>query len=788
MMSDDYIPLNGQLIDAGDLLVPKARELAMALQSGALNWVRPVECRRLDVSDENVLSELRGAEVVVFDVEAEVPQRRVNDIRPVERVAVVFWPEDNIYPETLALRGNFPRVPHTNLRTFETPRSLCLYDEPYSEIKLRWTAPALVERIRGWLAKTATGTLHAEDQLLEPLLFSSPMRIILPSDFFSAGDLSAPEKLSITRVNSGRDGFCLIAVRPDAEEQVADDNASREFVATTIVGAPQTHGIIRRQPASLFELHQFLESAGVDLLSTLRERVRTWQTDKSVMNATLVVILVLPKTRVEGTAAEDSDVWAFMCMSIIPEGGSEDLARTGRQDVRFAKVTEVGEQIGLWENHKGAMGALLSVDTEKRGERVEVALLNPTAALSRESAARFNGLGRRDGRRIAAVGAGALGSQVFLNHMRAAYGEWEIIDKDLMLPHNQARHGLYGLVTGHSKAEPLAFYANHTIDGPPIAKGIVADVLNPGEMGEQLRGSFTRAEIIFDFSASVAVARHLAHKVDSPARRASLFINPQGTDLVMLVEDAGRKTPLDALEMHYYRLLTEEAALEEHLRREEGGRIRYAYSCRDVSSTISQEHVALHAAIGSRALRLALDSEDATIAVWQAGEDGSVRVLRASPSPAIVERKGDWTIRADERLLEKARGIRSDKLPNETGGVLIGTFDTQHKIVYVVDVLPAPPDSREQPTGFIRGFHGLTESVERIEKITAGQLTYVGEWHSHPRGHGAVPSDDYDRKLFEWLRAKMAADGLPPLMLIVGDRARHGWYLETMPGKGRGAR
>lgn len=784
-MSDSNVSLNGRVVEVGELRVPKARELARALHSGALNWVRPVECRRLDAGDENVLPELAGSEVLVFDVEAEVPQRRVNDVRPVERVAVALWAEDNTYPETLALRGDFPQVAHTNLRTFETPRSLCLYDEPYTEIKLRWTAPAFVERIRDWLAKTATGTLHAEDQLLEPLLFSSPTRIILPSDFFSGGDLSAPERLSITRVDSGPGKFCLIAAKPDAEGKA---EAQNEFVATTVVGAPQTHGIIRKQPVNLLELHQFLESAGVDLLSVLRARLRTWRDDKSLMNATLVIILVLPKKRAEGAAAENSDVWAFLCMRILPEQGRQDLTGAGEQDVRFAKLIEVGEQIGLWESHGGAMGALLSADTEKCGERVEVDLLNPTESLSRESAAQYNGLGRRDGRRIAAVGAGALGSQVFLNHMRAAYGEWDIIDKDLMLPHNQARHGVYGPVVGHPKAEPLAFYANHTIDGEPIARPIVADVLNSGEMAGQLRESFERAEVIFDFAASVAVARHLAHGVDSHARRASLFINPRGTDLAMLVEDAGRKIPLDVLEMQYYRLLTEEEALEDHLRREEGGRIRYAHSCRDVSGTISQEHVALHAAVGSRALRLAVDSEDAAIAVWQAGEDGSVRVLRASPSPAVVEKRGDWTIRTDERLLEKARAIRSEKLPNETGGVLIGSFDTQHRIVYVVDVLPAPPDSKEQPTGFIRGFHGLTESVERIEKITAGQLTYVGEWHSHPRGHGATPSDDYDRKLFEWLRAKMAADGLPPLMLIVGDRSRYGLYLDTMPGRGRGAR
>lgn len=131
-MSDSNVSLNGRVVEVGELRVPKARELARALHSGALNWVRPVECRRLDAGDENVLPELAGSEVLIFDVEAEVPQRRVNDVRPVERVAVAFWAEDNTYPETLALRGDFPQVAHTNLRTFETPRSLCLYDEPYS--------------------------------------------------------------------------------------------------------------------------------------------------------------------------------------------------------------------------------------------------------------------------------------------------------------------------------------------------------------------------------------------------------------------------------------------------------------------------------------------------------------------------------------------------------------------------------------------------------------------------------------------------------------------------------
>ena len=63
-------------------------------------------------------------------------------------------------------------------------------------------------------------------------------------------------------------------------------------------------------------------------------------------------------------------------------------------------------------------------------------------------------------------------------------------------------------------------------------------------------------------------------------------------------------------------------------------------------------------------------------------------------------------------FLDKVYAARIKKLPNETGGILVGTYDMQRKIVYVVDCLLAPPDSEEWPTGFIRGFQGLN-SQER---------------------------------------------------------------------------
>ena len=285
--------------------------------------------------------------------------------------------------------------------------------------------------------------------------------------------------------------------------------------------------------------------------------------------------------------------------------------------------------------------------------------------------------------------------------------------------------------------------------------------------------------MILDMSASVAVARHLARDADSPARRVSLFFNPTGTDGVMLGEDPARGVPLDWLEMRYYRELISNPSLAAHLRRP-AARVRYARSCRDLSSSLPQELVALHAAIGARALRASLATDDsAGVSIWRTNEDNlSVEHLKIVPEEVVETQIGGWTVVTDQSLLDKIAKMRLDKLPNETGGVLVGAHDTERKILYAVDVIPSPPDSKEWPNLYIRGSEGLARRVEEIGEITDGQVGYLGEWHSHPRGHTPSPSTD-DRKAFAWLQEHMDVDGLPAVMLIVGE-CDHAWYVEQM--------
>ncbi len=147
--------------------------------------------------------------------------------------------------------------------------------------------------------------------------------------------------------------------------------------------------------------------------------------------------------------------------------------------------------------HNGQPGILLNTDEDKRGDQVEITLLNPTDTFSRDRAAQLNGLAYRESNKIVAIGQGALGSQELINLVRMGYGEWTFIDEDYFLPHNQARHAFFSFAVGFSKAQVLAVLANGIVGGQPIATALVADVLNPGTSAAEIDKALTSADIIW---------------------------------------------------------------------------------------------------------------------------------------------------------------------------------------------------------------------------------------------------------------------------------------------------
>jgi len=731
-MAEDYLDPGGILVPESGLTFRRARELVTALRGPGTSFASLVECRSASES-----------ETVILEVEVERPQIVANDIHGAERLAIVFARADEVCPEVLALRKDFPALQHQNQRFEELPRSLCLYDRPWCEIRITWTAPAFIERVRWWLKRAARDELHAEGQGLEPFLLSWDLWLVLPMPKDPA---QGGESFLVT-LPGGENGRVLMAFEDEAED--ARLGALRRVVLR--IEAPrQRHRVMPRIPRTLADLTELLRSDAFDLLLQLRECVKAWPQKQDKHLQDRVILLVdLPKTRQEGGTVESVEHCAVLINMTL---------------------MELGVALGIWSMQDGKRAHLLAPDESKNGDVVGLCLLNVCPAMTRDRAAILNGLDRANDLSILAVGAGALGSHVALNLARAGWGRWTIVDSDDLLPHNLARHASGGEMVGCRKARALAWELNWIFQNSDTASWIDANVVRPGPEAERLSESARTAGLILDMSASVAVGRHLT-AIDSPARRASLFLSPSGEDLILLMEDRDRRLVLDHLEMMYYAGVATSDQLRGHLDLE-SGQVRYGLSCRDVSSRIGQASVASLAGIGARALRQSMTDENARIRIWRVHPDTlGVSAIAVEAEALIAQPHGDWTLQLAPSVLRSVAGWRVERLPRETGGVLMGSVNHDSRTVYLMLALPSPADSDEWPVHYIRGCEELREGVETIYNRTAQNLSYIGEWHSHPDGARTLRSGP-DLKVFAWISEHTSSEGKPPVMLIAGQGAR----------------
>jgi integrative and conjugative element protein (TIGR02256 family) len=732
------LPVPGDaVITAGQLKIAKAREFARALRR--LPFVRLTECRR---------SESPAFEAVGFETEVEIPQHPVLDIRPREILAVVFPADASVLPDTLALRQDFPLVPHLNSRSPEFPRSFCVYEDAFPEFSFKWSPVRFLEDIRTWLARTARNELHQPNQPLEPLLEPSAFNLIFPPSI-------------LTGVESGGYLFLRHDMVGDSQrsvfirDKVATANQATMF-AVYLKGAVQTHGVIRRRPETLADLQEFLKSSGIDPVASaqraLREYIEMGGRDGGW--TILALLLDLPKAREPGGPPQAVDQLAF---------------------VVNATVDDLCVALGVSQRFNGKVGLLIGGGfAEPAPSQLSVISMRRLSLLTPEVAAAFNGVAEMADS-MAFVGLGALGSQVVMNLWRSGFGQWTLIDRDWLFPHNHARHALVGGI-GEPKAVSMADQAAKIFpDRAP--KSIAADLLVPGSQLAELEATFEGSRVVIDCSASVAVGRQLSRRF-SGGRRISAFLNPSGTDLVILAEPEDRSVRLDQLEMMYYRAVLENQELHSHLARGDQP-VRYSNACRDLSAVVAQDHIALHAAIASKAIRRFLAHPAGAIAIWRANPEGTVDRVDVPIVPAMEVSVGGWTIVFDAAVKRAMRTHRSRRLPNETGGVLLGAFDLDRKLVFVSHVLGSPDDSREWPTVYIRGSAGLRSAVQDAERLTQGGLEYVGEWHSHPDGISGEASST-DKRALRLLSEEMGEDARPAVMFIVAQKGIRTYVEESL--------
>ncbi|ODR95228.1 hypothetical protein AUC70_05900 [Methyloceanibacter stevinii] len=385
----------------------------------------------------------------------------------------------------------------------------------------------------------------------------------------------------------------------------------------------------------------------------------------------------------------------------------------------------------------------------------------------RDLATQLAGRKKADDRKAVLVGAGSIGSHVSDCLIREGRFRWTVIDPDILLPHNIGRHIFRAPEATKFKANLLAKALSDTLDGDPDnADAITDNVLAQGEVGEKIREALAEAEVIIDATASILAERFLSDN-PSQARRISIFFNPLGDAGVLLSEPADRNLSLRDLEAQYLGWLVRKEEFADHLE-SSGGDYAYTGACRAITNLTSPANVTVLSGLIATGVGSALDEDAGAIRIWKLHDGGNVTAHTYAPEPVLSFSAMAWMVTIDSGLLDRILVLRAERLPVETGGVLLGTVDIPSKRIHVIEALPAPPDSVETRHGFTRGTQGVQDALDNVWERTRGQVRYVGEWHSHPPRSAPLPSA-IDLVQIDWLSTLFDMETLPALMLIAAD-------------------
>lgn len=696
-----------------------------------------------------------GFDLIVIEAgDGAVAPRNEAGIHRRERLALYYQDENGIPFQVRALRRDFPDTLHQNGVESGTPKSLCLYEQDWDTIERSWTAPKLLAQILRWLEKTADGTLHAPDQALEQVFYGSGIQLVLPADF--AVEIDKPEhELRLQRALGTPQRIVLIGTVGRSDPAIS---SALPFQVLSVALDGVAHPPIQAPPTTLGQLQGLLERAGTSLFPALTEITCAKARDGATPvkgDKCKKVMLLLRVPRVRDYVRERVDVLGFLLDADLAGLGLAlgVLQQTQPNGTAFpfhqldtAQTTAVND--GAWSQI-----GLMPVDLRESTTRASA---RHWSGIS-EGAGEFRGL---------LAGVGALGSALADLWARAGWGCWDYVDPDLIEPHNPIRHIARQGDVGQLKVDVVQALTAATL-GESCSDSAALPVKANAGNEQALAAAIARASLLVDATTTLSVPRDWSER-DVP-RTASVFLAPSGHASVLLLEDAERRVRAASLEAQYYRAVLRSPWGARHLTAESAVR-RTGAGCRDHSLVMSAESVLLHAALLSRRLRQLKDCDTASIGVWSADSENGAVTFQDVPVRDMRQLAcGNWKIYWDGGLDEHLRSLRARSLPNETGGILLGVTDHKLRTIHLVDALNAPLDSVSSPEGFTRGREGVAQARQDCLARTARMVDYVGEWHSHPRGVSAAPSG-LDVELLAHLATALVSDGIPGVMLIVGER------------------
>ncbi len=355
------------------------------------------------------------------------------------------------------------------------------------------------------------------------------------------------------------------------------------------------------------------------------------------------------------------------------------------------------------------------------------------------------------------VGAGSLGSKIALHLARAGRGPHAIIDRASLSPHNAARHGLVPIFDSMqmswmgSKAVALA----KAIKGlGQSANAYTEDIVSITRDADRAKQTLPkRSWAIVNSTASLVVREALASVLEGVAipRVIETSLFAEGRVGLLSIEGPERNPNTGDLITATYALMREDAALR-GLVFEDGNAPRrqvIGEGCGSATMAMSDARISMMAAPIAESLaalqRIGLPARHGRITLGIVAEDGmsqSWREHEVAPwVPVAVSGAPSWRVRIADQAHRKIVDDVAQWPTVETGGILVGRFSEVAQTFYVVDVFPAPEDSRRSAAEFVLGTVGVRPALNAYSESSNYSLYCLGTWHSHLSASGPSSKD-----------------------------------------------
>ena len=695
-----------------------------------------------------------GVEGVQIEFPTGTHQEPAYDVRPVESLLVMFL--KGSAPAVASLRPSFPMTKHTFGLEIDAPTdaqvALCIDDRAWEDASSDYNGAEIVRRIASWFRRAITGNMDDELQFQDPVFLPSPASIVVGTTIEKQilEQESHPLFLAIVQGDEGSNTYFGHAY--DDAPPPDEGKIWTPFLVISLARVANNTGAMWRPPSNLGQLSQSVSSTDNELLTQLRDTLSSfWASLEGAEHDKLKTANLLIHIAIRNADLDRYESYWLMARESVadiavglgillppdPDVGSDYVLRLTRGELDADALAKVGfmsaNSFGSFENHLArAMSGL-----ELIAEHATI------------------------------LGVGSIGSQITINLVReGAFERITLIDNDRLLPHNLARHTLTSSSISHLKSSEIAKHIKD-ISADFVVKAL-GSKLDSSESDKEVQQALSSSSIVFDFTASVGASRDLSDCL-SRGRAVSAFFNPLGNAYVVLAEDEAGHCDLACLEAEYYAQVAQIDDLADHL--SDPNRVVVSSGqCRSVSNRLCASDAALLSAAATKSIRKVVSEPSASITVGTIGYDGSLqnRHIKVSAGSIMVEIDG-WTIRMSAAVEARLRSARDQGLPCETGGVLLGIVDHRRKRVEIAHMLPPPADSSFAATEFVRGVSGLRDAIDQVSARVMHQLTYVGEWHSHPKGASATPSL-VDHVQINELALDLASESRPAVMVIVGEK------------------